>query len=78
MLDMSELTRACVCVCACVCACVCVCVSLGVQTWYDRYVYDIPVVHVNGTEVARHRVDPVEFARHLHNAQQASTAQQPA
>jgi len=30
--------------------------ATGNEMWYDRYADHIPVVHLNGREVARHRV----------------------
>ena len=27
------------------------------ETWWKMYKYDIPVVHLNGKEIARHRLD---------------------
>ena len=27
------------------------------KDWYDRYKYDIPVIHINGSYLMKHRVD---------------------
>jgi glutaredoxin len=32
---------------------------------YDRYKHDVPVVMLNGREVARHRVTPEQLIAHL-------------
>ncbi|HKP88209.1 MAG TPA: glutaredoxin family protein [Blastocatellia bacterium] len=31
----------------------------------DKYLYDIPVIFINGVKAFKHRVDPREFARKL-------------
>jgi Glutaredoxin-like domain (DUF836) len=35
------------------------------KTWYALYTNDIPVVHVNGQEVSRHRVDERKLRERL-------------
>ena len=30
--------------------------------WFDLYKYDIPVVHVDGKEIARHRLDESDLS----------------
>ena len=32
---------------------------------HERYTHDVPVIHIGGSEVFRHRVDPQLFARYL-------------
>ncbi len=33
----------------------------GNEAWFDRYRHEIPVVHLNGREIFRHRVDEREL-----------------
>lgn len=33
----------------------------------ERYTHDVPVIHVSGSEVFRHRVDPELFAKYIRN-----------
>jgi glutaredoxin len=40
----------------------------GQEKWLDRYREHIPVVHLNGREVFRHRVDEKELRRLLGSA----------
>ncbi len=35
------------------------------KQWFEAYKNDIPVVHVNGVEISRHRVSERELRRHL-------------
>ncbi len=37
----------------------------GRERWHDAYKHDIPVVHLNGVEICRHRVNEREFRAHL-------------
>jgi len=39
--------------------------SAGNETWFEAYKEDIPVVHIDGHEVCRHRVDERQFLRML-------------
>jgi hypothetical protein len=42
--------------------------------WYRlAYFYHIPVVHVNGREIARHRLDEGELMMHLEALSKAHT-----
>ncbi|KAL2911828.1 hypothetical protein HK105_208678 [Polyrhizophydium stewartii] len=41
------------------------------RQWLRKYMFDVPVVHVNGAEVFRHRVEPAELERALRAAQTA-------
>ena len=33
----------------------------GQEAWFEAYKHDIPVVHLNGTEIFRHRVDEAKL-----------------
>ncbi|KFQ18597.1 Glutaredoxin-like C5orf63, partial [Merops nubicus] len=35
------------------------------SVWYDKYKYDIPVFHLNGKFLMKHRVDIKRFQDHL-------------
>ncbi len=35
----------------------------GNERWREAYKHDIPVVHINGHEVFRHRIDERSFAK---------------
>ena len=39
--------------------------AVGNERWHEDYKHDIPVVHINGHEVFRHRVDEGRFAKLL-------------
>lgn len=39
--------------------------AAGNETWHDAYKEDIPVVHLNGKEVFRHRIDEAKLRRLL-------------
>lgn len=43
----------------------------GNEEWYDAYRNDIPVLHLNGVEVFRHRVDEHRFRKLLHEVDPA-------
>lgn len=30
--------------------------AVGNKEWFEKYKYDIPVIHLNGQEIMRHRV----------------------
>jgi len=46
------------------------------RTYYREYRYHIPVVHINGKEFARHRLDPDAFLKEMERIvqQQANEA----
>lgn len=61
-----------------VCACVCVCQLVLQQVdislpenrlWWDRYRWDIPVFHLNGQFVMKHRVDTALLDKLLQDAE---------
>ncbi|KGL82943.1 Glutaredoxin-like C5orf63, partial [Tinamus guttatus] len=35
------------------------------SSWYEKYKYDIPVFHLNGKFLMKHRVDIKKFENHL-------------
>lgn len=39
--------------------------ATGNEAWFDAYKHDIPVIHINGVEHCRHRVDEWSFAAAL-------------
>lgn len=43
----------------------------GQERWLEAYRHDIPVVHLNGREIFRHRVSEQTLERHLKEATQA-------
>lgn len=40
----------------------------GRERWFEAYQHDIPVVHLNGHEIFRHRVSEQTLVRHLKKA----------
>lgn len=44
------------------------------KEWFDLYKYDIPVVHIDGVEVARHRMEEAVFRQILERAISTSSA----
>lgn len=38
------------------------------QEWHDKYVFDIPVISLDGRELFRHRVDAAELTKALEAA----------
>lgn len=42
--------------------------AVGNESWMVAYGYDIPVVHIDGVEVFRHRVVERHFRKLIHHA----------
>jgi glutaredoxin len=38
----------------------------GQQHWLDQYDHHVPVIHIHGREIARHKLDPGTLRQHLH------------
>ncbi|KAM6986789.1 glutaredoxin-like protein C5orf63 homolog [Aplochiton taeniatus] len=41
------------------------------KVWYDKYKYEIPVFHINGQFLMKHRVDISLLEKHLAKAEEA-------
>jgi hypothetical protein len=44
------------------------------QEWHDKYVFDIPVISLDGKEIFRHRVDEMELTKTLQAAMKSLEA----